>query len=111
MTKLSYPEEFQFYNEIETGVRHFVFLLRNEGINTECSCHHEGYIQCQTNDPTTELRRIKTVMIEEGIENYEIEIRYSGAPNVSSLNIRSPAFVKGHTKEDLIWHAPGEKDL
>lgn len=105
MTKLSCPEEFQFYNEIESGVRRFVFLLRNAGINTECSCHHKGYIQCQTNDPTTEVREIKTVMIEEGIENFEIEITYNGL-NYSTLNITSPAFVKGHTKEDLIWRAP-----
>lgn len=103
-------EEFQFYNEIETGVRRFVFLLRNAGINTECSCHHKGYIQCQTNDPTTELRRIKDVMYEEGIENFEIEIRYDRGINVASLNIQSPAFVKGHTKEDLIWHAPPTDD-
>lgn len=86
-------KDFSFYNEIESGVRRFVFLLRNSGINTECSCHHEGYIQCQTIDPTTEISRIKTVMIEEGIEDFEIEIRETGL-YYSVLNIRSPAFIK-----------------
>lgn len=86
-------EEFSFYNEIESGVQRFVFLLRNAGINTECSCHHKGYIQCQTLDPTTEINRIKTVMIEEGVEDFEIEIRITGL-HWSVLNIRSPAFIK-----------------
>lgn len=85
--------DFSFYNEIESGVQQFVFLLRNAGINTECSCHHKGYIQCQTLDPTTEVGRIKTVMIEEGIEEFEIEILYRGL-DYSMLEIRSPAFIK-----------------
>ena len=91
--------DFSFYNEIETGVRRFVFLLRNAGINTECSCHHEGYISCQTLDPTTEIRTIKTVMIEEGIEDFEIEILQKGL-YWSFLTIRSPAFKEQNTKED-----------
>ena len=99
-------EEFQFYNEIELGVRHFVFLLRNAGVNTECSCHHEGYIQCQTLDPTTEVGKIKTVMIDEGIEDFEIEILYRGL-NYSVLNIRSPAFKKNaDASAGKQFHAP-----
>ena len=93
-------KEFPFYHEIESGVRRFVFLLRNSGINTQCSCHHDGHIECQTFDPTTEVQRIKTIMIEEGIEDFEIEIRYTGL-NWSILTIRSPAFLKEqNTKED-----------
>lgn len=34
------------YN-IEEPVRDLVKHLRNNGINTECSCAHEMYIQCQ----------------------------------------------------------------
>ncbi len=81
-----------FYKEIESGVRRLVFLLRNNGINTECSCHHEGYIQCQTIDPTNEVRIIKSILWEEGIEDYEIEIRHEGINISSCLTIRSPAF-------------------
>ena len=31
----------------EEGVRDLVKYLRNNGVNTECSCHHDMYIQCQ----------------------------------------------------------------
>ena len=37
-----------WYEEhIESEVRDLVKYLRNNGINTEASCGHEGYIQCQ----------------------------------------------------------------
>lgn len=39
-----------WYEEnIEEGVRELVSVLRNNGINTECSCDHQNpmYIQCQ----------------------------------------------------------------
>ena len=81
-----------FYMEIESGVRRLVFLLRNDGINTECSCHHKGYIQCQTIDPTSEIRIIKSILWDEKIEDYEIEIRHEGMNISSCLVIRAPAF-------------------
>lgn len=38
----------EWYDQwIEEGVRDLVRHLRNNGVNTECSCEHEGYIQCQ----------------------------------------------------------------
>lgn len=37
-----------WYDEkIEEPLRDIVRILRNNGINTECSCGHEKYIQCQ----------------------------------------------------------------
>ena len=37
-----------WYSEkIEEPLRDIVRILRNNGINTECSCGHEKYIQCQ----------------------------------------------------------------
>lgn len=37
-----------WYEEyIEEPVRDVVKLLRNNGFNTECSCGHEMYVQCQ----------------------------------------------------------------
>lgn len=46
------PNEILFpsnwYNElIEEPVRELVYILRNNGFNTECSCGHDMYIQCQ----------------------------------------------------------------
>jgi len=37
-----------WYEEnIEPEVRNLVKYLRDNGVNTECSCGHKGYIQCQ----------------------------------------------------------------
>lgn len=62
-----------FYLMLEDGVRKWVKLFREQGINTECSCHHEGYIQCQTLDQTYEIRTIRSIMLEKRIKNYTIE--------------------------------------
>lgn len=36
-----------YTKSIEEPVRDLVKYLRNNGINTECSCGHDMYIQCQ----------------------------------------------------------------
>ena len=36
-----------YEDKIEEPMRDIVRILRNNGINTECSCGHEQYIQCQ----------------------------------------------------------------
>jgi hypothetical protein len=63
-----------FYSKIEETVREVIFELRNNGINTECSCHHEGYIQCQCLDPTEELDIIYNVMHELKIKKWKAEL-------------------------------------
>ena len=40
-------KKYEWYNCIEEPIRDLVFLLRNNGFNTESSCGHEKYIQCQ----------------------------------------------------------------
>ena len=86
-----------FYSSLESGVREWVKLLRDAGINTECSCGHEGYIQCQCLDPITEIDRIKNVLHSNNCWNYEIHfIRYSNGPDYTSwietIEIRSKEF-------------------
>lgn len=83
-----------FYLEIEEGVREAVYKLRNAGINTQCSCHHEGYIQCQSMDPTTEQRRIFDVMYELGIEDFtaSLLVEHSAIFWHSFWEIKSPKF-------------------
>lgn len=66
-----------FYADIEAGVRPWVKTLRDAGINTECSCGHEGYIQCQVLlNPEAEIERIKRVLREAGLKEFRIEYRY-----------------------------------
>lgn len=88
-----------FYESVEEGVRKIVFLLRNAGINTECSCHHDGYIQCQTLDPTTDVMRIKAVMAECNISNFTIKIKYEGF-HFGTMDIYSPSFVMKENEND-----------
>jgi hypothetical protein len=64
-----------WYLNIEQGIRKIVHDLRNNGINTTCSCEHEMYIEFDTHDPTEDLKNICTVLISLGIKNYTCEIR------------------------------------
>lgn len=75
-----------FYLEIETGVRELVQILRNHGVNTECSCHHDWYVQCQTVDPTTELRRIADAMDEAGVRKYVVKLEREVIPDCGIFN-------------------------
>ncbi len=63
-----------WYEEnIEEGVRFAVKLLRDNGINTECSCEHEGFIQCQyINDG--HIRDVDHTLFNAGYRNYVIEL-------------------------------------
>jgi hypothetical protein len=47
--KVSDIPDTNFYRELDEGMAGIIFILRNWGINTICSCGHEGYIQCDTN--------------------------------------------------------------
>ena len=88
---------------IEPEVRDLVKYLRNNGINTECSCGHEKYIQCQyiPDGNVKELHdllfcwfaenRLKKPGRELSDEiNYEIVIRHTvrDGHSYSTLDIR-----------------------
>lgn len=61
-----------WYEEnIEEPVRDLVMLLRDNGFNTECSCGHEMYIQCQLLD-VEELERVINLLIENNFINFTI---------------------------------------
>jgi len=59
-------------NNIEEQIRPEVKLLRDNGFNTECSCHHEMYVQCQLLIDG-ELMRLHTLLFNNGYRNYTIE--------------------------------------
>jgi len=83
-----------FYDELESGVRKWVKILRQYGLNTECSCHHEGYIQCQSIDIVTEVDRIQNALNGAGLQDYTIIVTYTkiGESYFQSLEVRSKAF-------------------
>jgi hypothetical protein len=84
-----------FEHNIEEKVRKYVKALRDNGINTTASCHHEGYIECEASDPTHELEVIYTVLVESGIERYNVEIYAEYTPKYyhKYLRILSPEFT------------------
>ncbi len=65
-----------WYEEnIEENIRNIVFALRNIGINTTCSCGHEMWIECDSNDPTTEKRNIITQLWMLGFKNFDLTLK------------------------------------
>jgi len=66
-----------FYEELESGVRKWVKVLRDAGINTMSSCHHEGSIRCQCFYPEIEVDRIQYALNEAGAQEYCIIVTYS----------------------------------
>ena len=72
MTKKIYPNWYLIH--IEPELREIVYALRNNGINTECSCAHDMYVQIQSLDLTSEQRDITSALWEIGIYNFTIEI-------------------------------------
>lgn len=84
-----------FYLEMEGAVRLFVEELRNNGINTTCSCGHEGFIQADSNDPTTEQERIFNVMTVMGVKEWTATLEIQHLSNgywSSNWEIKSPSF-------------------
>lgn len=63
-----------WYEEnIEEGIRDLVRYLRNNGINTECSCGHEKYIQCQYVTDGA-IMVLDALLFNYGLQDYEIEL-------------------------------------
>ena len=65
-----------WYDNIEPKIRKLVKKLRDNGINTFCSCEHERYIECETYDPSEEYKTIFNVLCELGYKKFEIEFHF-----------------------------------
>ena len=84
-----------WYKEnIEEPIRDIVKYLRNNGINTECSCGHEMYIQCQyiADGNIKELHDLLCCYLYKNNrkKNYEINVKYKvedGHITLGSLDI------------------------
>ena len=64
-----------WYQEyIEKPVREIIKNLRDNGINTICSCGHGMWIQCETYEEYHDLNTIYNVLIEMGISDYMVNV-------------------------------------
>jgi hypothetical protein len=85
-----------YSNAIEEPIRDIVKHLRNDGFNTECSCGHKMYVQCQY-VPDGEIFRLhKSILnfldINHMPKNYEIiaKIKVVDGHSYPFLNIQFP---------------------
>jgi len=63
-----------WYEEcIEPGIRPVVRLLRENGINTQCSCEHEMYVQCEIHTDGF-VMVVDELLYNNGYRNYTISI-------------------------------------
>jgi hypothetical protein len=70
-----------WYNEkIEQPLREIVKDLRNNGINTVCSCGHDMYIECEIYDAQVDMNTIYNVLMSNNIPAFEIHViaRFEG---------------------------------
>jgi hypothetical protein len=82
-----------YEKNIEPGVRVLVRKLRNAGINTTSSCEHEGYIECETYEPSEEYRIAYDILAESGYTDFKIEFYFNfgfGMPESRRMYIRVP---------------------
>jgi hypothetical protein len=63
-----------YEKHIEKDIRPLVKLLRNNGFNTESSCGHKMYVQCQ-NILDGELKRLHNLLYNNNYKNYEINMQ------------------------------------
>jgi hypothetical protein len=61
-----------YESNIEPEIREQVKLLRNNGINTICSCGHKMYVDAEVYCDE-DVRTVYNVLIENGYKNFEIE--------------------------------------
>ncbi len=58
---------------IEPEIRSVVKLLRDNGFNTESSCGHEMYVQCQI-ITDGEIKRIDDLLFNNSYRDYKITV-------------------------------------
>ena len=77
-----------WYDCIELNIKPIVKLLRDNGFNTECSCEHEMYVQCQFIQDG-ELKRLDDLLFNNGFRDYVImsEIKRIEGYSYSSIRI------------------------
>ena len=64
-----------YEKHIEEPIRELVKLLRNNGINTTCSCGHEMYCECETyGNYYDESNGVFNLLVGNGYKHFKIEV-------------------------------------
>jgi hypothetical protein len=63
-----------WYDNIEEGLRDVVKLLRNNGVNTTCSCHHSMTVEAE-NYEGGEIDQIYNLLMMEGYDGFTLDLR------------------------------------
>ena len=63
-----------YEDTIEEEIRDAVKLLRDNGFNTECSCGHDMYVQCQY-VLDADIKRLHDLLFNNGYRDYRITIQ------------------------------------
>ena len=90
-------EQGDWYDQfIEDPLKDLVKVLRNNGINTECSCGHEMYIQCQhiLDGELMDINKMLLCYLDENNlpQDYKIEITHEvmDGHQFTNLDIKLP---------------------
>jgi hypothetical protein len=86
---------------IEEPIRDLVRLLRDNGFNTECSCGHKMYVQCQYITDDGAIARLDKLLYSNGYCDYEISmilIRSEGYIASSSVEVTISEIEKENNK-------------
>ena len=77
-----------YEQNIEAEIRKEVNLLRDNGFNTECSCGHNMYVQCQY-VVDGEIQLLHKILFNNGYRDYtiSIELRVDEGHSYSHLQI------------------------
>jgi len=81
-----------YEDAIEVGIRDAVRLLRDNGFNTTCSCHHEMDIEGDLNNDG-ELNRLHVLLANAGYQHYEIKVEmkvHDGCPLWTRFSLQFP---------------------
>jgi hypothetical protein len=70
-----------FYKNIEPGIRNVVKLLRDNGINTTCSCEHEMYIEFECYSDSSEIDTIYYALFNAGYRGFKINYTLQCPPD------------------------------
>lgn len=62
-----------YKKNIEPGIRRLVYILRNNGVDTICSCEHEMSVQGHYH--FDDLQTLDSILFNAGYEHYILDVR------------------------------------